>query len=78
MTIKRGQTVTFQVNEDPETGYEWIIDVESTKGLFKVYDKYVPPKENNGQKYAGLKQFIIRIGDKVGKGSFRIALSRPW
>ena len=48
LTVKRSQALTLQVSEDPETGYEWITDDESTNGLFKIYDSYVPPKKEEG------------------------------
>ena len=78
LVIKRNATILLLVEENPSTGYEWVIDHTATNGLFSISDEFVRADDSENLGVPGRKEFTLKFGDSIGDGKFRIAQSRPW
>ena len=81
MTLKVGETYTFNVSENPTTGFTWNIHPESTdNGFFTVSTDYIKDAVQNCQGCTGIgggKSIIVKA---VASGTATLAAdhARPW
>ena len=75
LRIERGQTATFEKNENASTGYTWIRDESECEGIVSFEESTIAPEECCG--YPDTKIFTVT---QVGRGqcTFRIASARIW
>ena len=78
LVVRRGENILLIVEENPSTGYEWVIDESAAKGLFTISDEFIPTDAGENLGVPGRKEFTLTFGDTIGDGRFRIAQSRPW
>ena len=71
--MKKGTEIKLLIEENPSTGYEWVVDQDATDGLFSILALYVPPEDIMNMGTPGHKEFVISVNNKAGKGAFRIA-----
>ncbi len=70
---KAGSTLTIRLEENPTTGYRWIID-ELPAGIRKRDDRFIPG-ENIGA--AGTREFVFSP-DRPGLHRLSLKKIRPW
>ena len=73
LIVKRGDTIILIVEENPSTGYEWVIDHAAAKGLFTIEDVFVPSDDSENLGVPGRKEFTLTFTETIGDGKFRIA-----
>ena len=71
LQMRPGQEQKFRVQENPSTGYKWLVDnnPDVTKNLFTVEELYVRPDAPEGMYgVPGFKEFIITMADDANSG----------
>ena len=79
MYIEDGEQKIYSVEENPSTGYEWIVDKsacsEDIVSIDDDFEKAIVPEDYVGA--PGTKHFIF-TGISEGSCEFRMAYARPW
>ena len=73
LTVKKGTQIKLLIEENPSTGYEWIIDQDAANELFSIEAVFVPPADLMSLGAPGHKEFTLTVGDTTGQGAFRVA-----
>ena len=61
------------LEENPSTGWEWIVDHDATNGLFKIEEVFVPADDTENLGVPGRREFTLTFGNTSGECAFRVA-----
>ena len=75
LTLRRGESTTLLIDENPSTGFVWSVDQRATSGLFAVRENFTPAATQL-LGAGGELEFELTAGARAGRGDFRIARSR--
>lgn len=79
INLEKGETFYLRLKENPTTGYEWELNL--SKGLGQVSDKYYPPESKKGEEplvgAGGVHEWEIKA-DSEGKQLVTAIYKRPW
>lgn len=73
----KGSTVTFNITENPSTGYKWSYEASDDKILSLVDDDYTPSQFADVAGAAGTRTFVFNA-ENAGKALLRFSYARSW
>ena len=75
LTLRRGESATLLIDENPSTGFVWSVDQSATGGLFRVGESFIAP-DTELLGAGGELEFELTAGNRTGRSDFRIARSQ--
>src|SRR5262245_63007824 len=71
-----GESITIQLEENPTTGYRWIVD-SITPGILSSDAGRFVPAVDAGVGGGGRRELTL-TGPQAGVGTVRLKLAQPW
>mmetsp|Transcript_3761 Transcript_3761/g.4302 ORF Transcript_3761/g.4302 Transcript_3761/m.4302 type:complete len:231 (+) Transcript_3761:99-791(+) len=78
LKLKVGETCKFILNENPSTGYSWLLNEALPSDLYEVKDSYKSKPALPGMVGVGGAKEITITALKPGNGKLQAAKARPW
>ncbi len=74
--VRRGTRITIELNENPTTGYRWMISSIDETFLVPAGDDFVPPDQKS-RGAGGLRRFFFRA-KSAGSTALTLINKRAW
>ena len=74
--VRRGTRITIELNENPTTGYRWMISSIDEAFLVSAGDDFVPPDQKS-RGAGGLRRFFFRA-KSAGSTALTLINKRAW
>jgi inhibitor of cysteine peptidase len=74
--VQRGAKITIELNENPTTGYRWMISSIDEAFLVPAADDFVPPDQKSPGA-GGLRRFFFRA-KSAGSTALTLINKRAW